>query len=230
MSPKVDSPLVMFLMESYRERKKREHIRFLKLTQDADRLIVRPPRYWVGFGLGLLVAVLIFLAGVLLPFPFSKVESHAGWLPAPQEQALLFDGRIVSVPPRQIDRPETRKKPEWYFALVGLTTVASGFLTGYVGARVFRGRIVLDRRNDELREGKRMVGSLTTIDHVGWAKYKTLASRALVTHYEVALFFRDGARKPLLIWEVNSSDPYGLAQAFADFLRVPVREYDHSIT
>ena len=157
-------------MESYRERKKREHIRVLKLTQDTDRLIVRPPRYWVGFGLGLLVAVLIFLAGVLLPFPFSKVEpgDQAGWLPAPQEQVLLSDSRIMSVPHRQIDRPETRKKPEWYVALVGLTTVASGFLTGYVGARVFRGRIVLDRRNDELRDGERLVGSLATIDHVGW--------------------------------------------------------------
>ena len=217
-------------MESYRERKKREHIRFLKLTQDADSLTVRPPRYWIGFGLGLLMAVLIFVPGALLPFPFSKVETHARWLPAPQDQILLSDGRIVSVPPRRRDQSETRKKPEWYIALVSLTTVAAGFLTGSVGARIFRGLIVLDRRNDALRDGKRLVGALTAIDHVGWAKYKTLASRALVTHYEVALFFRDSTHKPLLIWEVNSSDPYGLAQTFADFLRVPVREYDHSIT
>jgi len=217
-------------MESYREKKKREHLRFLKLTQDNDRLTVRPPRYWVGFGLGLLVAILIFLAGGLLPFPFPKVEPQPGRLPAPQEQVLLSDGRILRAPHRQIDQPKPQKKPEWYIAIVGLSAVASGFLTGYVGARVFRGRIVLDRRNDELRQGERLVGALTTIDHVGRAKYKTLAGRALVTHYEVALFFRDGARKPLRIWEVNSSDPYGLAQTFADFLRVPIREYEHSIT
>lgn len=217
-------------MENYRERKKREHSQFLKLTQDADRLIVRPPRYWVGFGLGLLMAVLIFLAGALLPYPFAQGEPQGHGLPAPEEQLLLSDGRILRVPHRQISQPETRKQPEWYLALVGFATVATGFLTGYVGARAFRGRIVLDCRNDELIEGKRLVGSLTTIDHVGRAKYKTLASRALVTHYEVALFFRDGVRKPLQIWEVNSSDPYGLAQTFADFLRVPVREYDKPLT
>jgi len=217
-------------MESYRERKKSEHLRFLKLTQDADRLIVRPPRYWVGFGLGMLAAVLVFLTGGLMPFPFATPEPQSGGLPAPQARVLLSNGRIQHVTAPEADQPETRKKPEWYVALVGFTTVASGFLTGYVGARVFRGRIVLDLRNDELREGTRLVGALTTIDHVGWAKYKTLASRALVTHYEVALFFRNSAHKPLLIWEVNSSDPYGLAQTFADYLRVPIREYDRSIT
>jgi hypothetical protein len=217
-------------MESYREKKKREHIRFLKLTQDADSLIVRPPRYWVGFGLGFLAAVLIFVTAALLPFPFSKANRQSAWLPAPQEKVLLSNGRILNVPQRQIDKLETRKRPEWYAALVGFTTVASGFLTAYVGARVFRGRIVLDRRNDELRDGDRLVGSLTIVDHVGWAKYKTLAGRALVTHYEVALFFRDGTHKPLLIWETNSSDPYGLAQTCADFLLIPVKEYDHAIT
>ena len=63
-------------MESYREKQKRQQISLLKMVQDEDRLIVRPPRYGLGFVLGLLVAVAVFFAGTLpeiVPRPKSSV-------------------------------------------------------------------------------------------------------------------------------------------------------------
>jgi len=210
-------------LESYREKQKRQQVAFLKMEQDDARLVVRPPRFWLGFLLGVLMAVAVFIAGTL-PDAVGKRRGDVRDLAAQSPDSATSHEFNIGT----IGRPEpdySKLKP----AAVGCATVLAGFLTFYVTSRLFRSRILLDRRTNQIIVGSRVLDLLSAIDHVGWAKYKTVASRVPVTQYQVALVFRDAVHKPLAICEFNSSDPIFIANTVADFVGAPIRHYDAPI-
>jgi hypothetical protein len=190
--------------------------RRLRLQIDGDCMTLRVPRFGLSMLLGVLASLL--LAGYFVLVPSLPAEKP----PLPRYENLPGGGRLALSPVVEFESPQSARKNEivrhlgeWKFALL----VPFGFLVFFVGNRMLRSRIVLDRGNNIVRRGRRWIcgiNQVTTVELDDAPRIYVMNTLALVLA---------GDRRLMLLYYDRSTDRGLLrkAQAIAAFLGVPLK-------
>jgi hypothetical protein len=190
--------------------------RRLSLQIDGDCLTLHVPRFGLSMLLGVLASLLLAGSFVLVPdLPAEKP-------PVPRYENLPGGGRLALSPLVEFESPQSARKKEILRHLGELKSALSvpfGFLVFFIGNRMLRARIVLDRGNDILRRGRRWICPLnhvTTVELDDAPRIYVMNTLALVLA---------GDRRMILLYYDRSTDRdlFRKAEAIAAFLGVPLK-------
>jgi len=171
--------------------KKNKYIARMRLSVQSERLTLRPPR----LGLAILLGFSTFVASVIYSIgPWAQVGPALG----DTETMGMRLARLTQQP---------------WFPLV------SGLAVYFLVSRGFRGKITMDRRENELRSDG---ATLCQLDQVLAVEVDT-RFRSFAMN-QVALRYQGDRRLPLLWYDSRPNKAvWKFAEAVGEFLRVPVR-------
>src|SRR4030095_7552289 len=190
-----------------------KYIRRMKLSFQDDRLVLRPRRLGLGVLLGFLSFVFLSLNALVPSFHFLRLKSQS--LPRP----ALTQGQLSPLVPFG---PRKKTPEAWFNQVVEAPWFSVGFAFAvfYLVSRLFRGRIVMDRRQNLLFKGHR---ALCRLDQITCLEVDT-APKVFVMN-EVALIYAGQERMTLLLYDSPTSAAiWEFAKTIAEFLRVPIEK------
>src|SRR4029453_13489881 len=190
-----------------------KYIRRMKLSVQDDLLVLRPRRLGLGVLLGFLTFVFLSLNALVPSFHFLRLK------PQPLPRPAFSQGPLSPFVPFG---PRKKTPEEWFnqVAEAPWFTVGFGFAVFYLVSRLFRGRILLDPRQNQLLKGRR---ALCRLDQITCLEVDT-APKVFVMN-EVALIYAGRERMTLLLYDSPTSAAiWEFAKIIAEFLKVPIEK------
>jgi hypothetical protein len=190
--------------------------RRLRLQTEGNCMTLHVPRFGLSMLLGVMAPVM--LAGYWVLVPDASVEKPA----VPRYESLPGGGHIALSPLVEFESPESARKRQimirlraWKPALL----VPLGFAVFFVSYRMLRLRIVLDRRNNTLRRGRR---SICALDQIVSVELDDAPRIYVMNTLALALA---GDRHLMLLYYDTPTDRALLrkAESIAAFLSVPLK-------